>query len=417
MTAALLIFTVFITLYARIFGLEGGLATGLSIKNLSMGLCIASIGISLSLRKEKIAVPTAVFGTLFLATMIAAASIMLVSLFSPRSTYSEALAIISLKAKLIDPLLMLLIGYFSVQSEQVAVNILRLYAGMISVACALTIIDFFDIPDLGIITVRAEDGRVEGFIGSAAESAAIVAASLPILFYGTGYITVQGRFILYVSAALMVTCVVIAATRAPVLGLICALLIYASIATKEKYADIKTASVIFLATVVFLLFALASTPYWSILEDRFLTGLASGNMFEITSGRTLIWSKALEEMWEHPESILIGKGWDVYYQSIGQRYATHNIFLDRFYSLGIFGLLIYVIAYWQCFRILLIRNTVTSSSAPPIGLASGLSLVVLLVSAMFADLEIAEFYVYAIVGVGLRYSVLQAEPQKAVNAR
>lgn len=413
MTAALFLLTLFVALYGRILGIDGVVAAGLSVKNLLLGLCLASIGISLSLRKVKLDFPIAVLGPFALAALMAAASIIIISAFALRTPYSEASAIISFKAKLADPLLMLLIGYFSVQTTNDAIKILRVYLLMILIGCALTLIDFFNVPDLGIISARDDDGRIEGFIGSAGEFATIVAASMPLLVYSTGWSSASGRIIVLMCAVVMATCVIIAATRAPVLGLMSAWIVYAYFISKKGLSNAVTGSLVMVAMVTLLLLGLSLTPYWSTIESRFLTGVASGNMFEITSGRTLIWSKVMTEMWKHPESFIIGMGWDVYFQSIGHRYATHSIYLDRFYSQGIFGLLLYIIAYSYCLKMLLSRSGAESTQAYKIRLPAGLCLVIFLVSAMFADLEKAEFFVYAIVGIGLRYLVLLNKKNEA----
>lgn len=402
MTFPIFICTILLTLYGRTLGIDGGIATGLSIKNLFIGLCLASIVVSLAMRAYQFDLPLSVFAPFGLALLYALASIGLISFFSLRSNYSEIDALISLKSKLVDPLLMLLIGYFAVQTIKNASGFLIFYAMMITAGCALTIIDVFNIPDLGLITASAEDGRIQGFIGSAGEFATIVACTIPILLYGISWNTAAGRIVCGVSFLLMLTCLLLAATRAPFIGLIGAWLVYLALRSHNPFFVFIRGAVVFIPVILLVVSALQLTPVWSVISDRFLTGTSSGSLFELSSGRTAIWMNILLDMWKYPHSFIIGMGWDVYFQAIGHRYATHNIFLDRFYALGLIGILWFSLAYLKTFRLLFYRAKEQTATVDRIRFSAGLALVVFLISAMFADLEVAEFFTYAIVGLGLR---------------
>lgn len=404
MTLILFTITFAVGLYGRMLGLDGGLAVGLSLKNLLLGLCIVSIIASLAIRQYKFDPPIGVFGPLLVALLFAAISIWIISTFTPYPHYSVSEASIKLKNKLVDPLLMFAIGYFATHTTRSAIILIRTLVVLVAAGCALTVVDVFNVPDLGLITAREEDGRIQGFIGSAAEFSTIVAACIPILLFGTGWTKGPLRILVAVFALLMIACLILAATRAPFIALLASWFVYAWLRKPESSASVISGAFLFLASIALLTFSLQFTPFWDVVSARFLTGVSSGNLDEISSGRSVIWANVVAEMWERPSSIITGMGWDVYFQAVGHRYATHNIFLDRFYSLGLIGLILYVSAYWTALRLLLETRDLAEAPAARLRFASGLALVVFLISALFADLEIAEFFVYAFAGIGLRFS-------------
>lgn len=407
MLVALFVITFFLTSFGRLFDVESGFATGLSIKNLLFGLSITVIALSIATRRIQASFPLTVFGPLFIGCVMAGLSILIISVFSIYSGYSSIHALINLKNKLVDPLLMLTIGYFSVQTPKSALTLFKIFTLMIVCGCLITIVDVFNIPDLGLISARDEDGRIEGFIGSSEEFSTIVAATLPILMVGIKRNGGYAKLIAYFSLLIMVICLMLAGTRAPIIGLIGAWLVYVIFVERDSFISLLRAFALALTVIVVVSFFLYSTPYWEIIAERFTTGFSSGNITELSSGRSVIWEKIFSQMYNQPSSFIIGMGWDVYFQSIGHRYATHNIFIDRFYSLGLLGLLVYLFAYVSALKLLFKPSSVNSDFGNSIRISAGLSLIVLLIDAMFADLEISEFYIYAFVGMGLRVTFLK----------
>lgn len=417
MTTFLLVCALFSALYGRVLGIDGGPVTGLSIKNLLLGLCICTVLFSLSTRRIRFQMPAMIFVPIFLTFFMALASVVLISTFELRSPFSVASAAISLKTKIADPLIIMVVSYFAIQTAKAAVTVFKVFLIMIAFGCAITIIDIFDIPDLGLISTREDDGRVQGFFGNAAEFATVVAATLPLVIYGLSWKKRWIGFFGFLSVLVMLTCIFLAATRAPLLGLAIALVVFLLFASPHKrgLTILQAASLLLPATAITII-ALQFTPYWEMIAGRFLTGTSSGDVVEFSSGRTIIWANVIQQMLQNPSSIIHGMGWDVYFQSIGHRYSTHNILLDRFYSLGILGVLMYVIAYWFALKSLLTPRDFNNSEADRFRLAAGLSLVVFIVASFFADLELAEFFVLSLVGIGLRLASIQdAETNDGIN--
>lgn len=404
MIAVLFVILFSFTLYGRVFDIESGYAAGLSFKNLLLGLSIALIAVSIVSRRIPATFPISVFVPLSIGCAMAGLSIVIISAFSTVSGYSYVSALISLKSKLVDPLLMLAIGYFAVQTPRSAIILFRIFSILIVSGCILTIVDVLNIPDLGLITAREQDGRIEGFIGSAADFSTIVAATLPILVIGTKWERGSAKFMVYLSILVMVASLMLAATRAPILGIIVAWMIYVLLIERNSFVSFLRLFVLAFPVIALVSFLLYQTPYWGIIAERFTTGLTTGNVEEFSSGRSYIWARVFAQMLEQPSSFIIGMGWDVYYQSAGHRFSTHNILIDRFYSLGFLGLVAYLAAYWSALRLLFAQKSVNSEIGSSIRISAGLSLVVLLTSAMFADLPISEFYIYAFVGIALRFT-------------
>lgn len=417
MIVALFAITFFFTAFGKVFGLDGNFATGLSIKNLLFALSGAAILFSIATRRIPAYLPLSVFAPLWIGFTLAGLWILVISFFSVYSGYSYVNAIISLKNKLLDPLIMLTIGYFAAQTPRSATRLFRLFTFMIVSGCVLTIVDVFNIPDLGLITNRGGDGRVEGFIGSAAEFSTVVAATLPILMIGIKWHRGYSKLLLYFSIIMLLSCLLLAATRAPIVGLFVAWLIHSMFVERRfSTSPLRAVSIIVPALAV-VSFALYFTPYSEIISDRFTTGLSTGNVDVLSSGRSSIWEGVYTQMVNQPSSFLIGMGWDVYFQSVGHRFATHSIFIDRFFSLGCLGIFVYLFAYWSALRLLFASSTRNSDFSDSIRVSAGLSLVVLLTSALFADLEIAESFIYAFVGIGLRCSIFsESKFQPPANA-
>lgn len=402
MLVALLLITFIATLFGRIIDVDASFATGLSIKNFLLALSLAAIFLSIATRRIPATLPLSVFGSLWFGCVIACLSIFLISVFSIYSGYSSVDAIISLKSKLVDPLLMLTIGYYSVQTPTAAIKLYRILTIVVVAGCVLTIIDVFNIPDLGLITAREKDGRIQGFIGSAEEFSTIVAATLPILILGTKWTSGFSKLFVYFSILVMITCLLLAATRAPIVALTGAWLLYALFVARDGPMSHLSVVAIFVPAIAVVLFFLSYTPYWGLITERFSTGLSSANVYQLSSGRSVIWGEIFAQMLKQPSSFIIGMGWDVYFQSAGHRFSTHNIIIDRFYSLGLFGLIAYLIAYWSALRFLFWSSPTNSGINYSLCTSAGFSLLVLLISAMFADLEVSEFFIYAFVGIGLR---------------
>src|SRR5688572_22725079 len=104
--------------------------------------------------------------------------------------------------------------------------------------------------------------------------------------------------------------ILIAATRSAMLGLI-----VSSIATAVYLRRYISAQMVVRTTMTLLmLIAVAalvvmSTDLGNVLEERLSTGLDTGDVQSISSGRTLIWLTALHEMMEYPLSFFTGFGW------------------------------------------------------------------------------------------------------------
>lgn len=397
--------TVFLALFGRIFGFDVGFSTGLSIINLFLGLSVAAIVASIASRSIHGFFPLSVFGPLWFGCGMAALSIIVIAVFSIYSGYSTVDAVVSLKNKLLDQILILTIGFFSIQSLRSGTILLRVLSMMVVSGCVLTIVDIFNIPDLGLITQR-EDGRVQGFIGSAEEFSTIVAATLPVLIVGLNWNSGYSKLLLYFSILVMVICLMLAATRGPIVGLIGAWLVYQLFLKRTNLMSLARSVTFFVPALAVVCLAIYYTPYWEIVTERFGTGLTTKNIEDISSGRSFIWQDIFMQMLQQPSSFIIGMGWDVYYQSVGIRFSAHNIFIDRFYALGFFGLVAYLFAYSSAIRLLFTPSPMNCDLGDSLRISAGLSLVVLLISAMFADVEEAEFVVYAFVGIGLRLSML-----------
>lgn len=401
MSVMFFVITFVFLFFSRALDIDGSSLGGLSVKNLLLFCCVFSIGVDLVIRRYKFELPYGVFGPLALGIAISGFSVWLIHTFGLKDGFQFTQALISLKTKLVDPFVMLLISFIVAANSRSPITIMRLLVFTVFVGSILTVVDIFDVPDLGLVTVREEDGRVQGVIGSAPEFATIIAATIPITFQLSTQGNSASRFGIFFAVFIMFVALILCATRAPLVGLFGACVLYVLLNSKNRLSTLFAGIAFTAFVIISSTYLLYSTPLWDMVADRFMTGVNTGNLSDLSSGRTDIWSSVLNEMWSRPSSFLYGMGWDTYYQSAGHRYATHSIFLDRFYSLGAIGLFLYVYAYFRILRIFLSFRGATQSGEVRLPFALGLAVTVFLISASFADLEIAEFFIFALIGLGL----------------
>jgi O-antigen ligase len=118
-------------------------------------------------------------------------------------------------------------------------------------------------------------------------------------------------------------------------------------------------------------------------------------------------------MADSPLSFVTGLGWETYFQTAGQRYATHNVYLDRLYNLGLIGVLLFTLSYASA--IIIARNGIRHApkEAVPYLMATVIGMLSFMVAMLFADLQGSASYVWAYTALALRIAVAGSETEKA----
>jgi O-antigen ligase len=144
------------------------------------------------------------------------------------------------------------------------------------------------------------------------------------------------------------------------------------------------------------------SEYGTLLEQRLMTGFETGSAETVSSGRTAIWTSALQEMASVPISFVTGMGWEAYYQTIGHRLATHNVYLDRLYNLGLIGLTLFISLHIAAVFALRRGVPTADPEARPYIVSAIIGMISFMVAMLFTDLQGAATYMWAYVGLALR---------------
>lgn len=326
-------------------GWDLSLATGLSVKNALLYLIMMAFFLeAAALHNRSIDLPAVVLPfTMIVAYAMASWLIMIFVV--QWSAYDPFASAIALKTELVDHYIAFLIFFYGLSSVRNCLSLVRFIVWMTMVGNLITIVDAFDVPDLGIIHQR-DDGRVSGPIGESNAYGAFIAMTLPgcvalaIESRGTArQLAIAGTFVTVV--ALFLT-----ASRGAFVGLAAGCVF--SLAFLRAYLSLRFVAYGALCIFAFVLLTLIlfyATGYLDLLEERFIER-TSGNAFEATSSRSAIWTLAILRIAEYPHSLLTGFGWDAYDHMRGLfPRSMHNFYLNKLFNLGLPGLVLYLILF------------------------------------------------------------------------
>jgi hypothetical protein len=406
MTNYLLFFLFVGTLGSRALGLDLGVAPGISVKNILLYVAVALVAVEAAIRRDRkfelpyIFVP---FGALIL---YAALTWLIIILFVENPYYFPRETLIRLKTKLIDQYLMFAVFFFGATGWQQALRLLRGLIGVVAFGCLITIVDTFNIPDLGIITARSSDGRIEGFTGDAQDFGGLLAFVVPLMVAKWWTATGKRRFVALLAIPTSLVCIFLSASRGAMLGSVAGALI-AAVYLRRYLAPgvVARAAAFAIALITLSAIFVISTEFGQVLTERITKGVGSGSLQSLSSGRTAIWSAAWREMAEYPLSFITGMGWESYYQKSGYRFATHSVYLDRIYNLGIIGLGLYILPFLN--TISTARRAIESAptEVSAMLLATIMGLLSFMIAMAFSDIHGAALYVWAFCGLAMRIAV------------
>src|SRR5688572_29465901 len=142
------------TIGSRALGLDFGLGPGLSIKNALLYATAVLIAIDSAIARNRQIELLPVILPFALLIVYAAASWIFIIVFLDYQNYSPLQTLIRLKTKLIDQFIVLLVFFYGVVNWKDAVWLLKSITWVVVFGCFVTVIDTFNIPDLGIVTAR-----------------------------------------------------------------------------------------------------------------------------------------------------------------------------------------------------------------------------------------------------------------------
>lgn len=326
-----------------------GIGPGLSAKNLYLySLCIL-IGARAVMNPYGLRFVDLHVHIPFLAAILYAfLTLAISSVYDPMYDTMRGLA--SLKNKMIDLYLLMFIFRFLVSSRDDFIWLIKAVVVMMFVSAFLTLIDFVNMPDLGI--VGTYKGRIEGPIGGANQYGSLLAFLLPISIGTMPRKPGFARWFWRIGILITVILLIGTGSRGAYVGMIAGSA--AAVVYMRDYVDLRTVarmtiSALGMATVLIIAYLMLNPDFLVNLVEKSTTG----DLETASSGRWAIWGAALGVMLEVPYTFLVGYGWNSF-ESSGIWKSAHSVYFNHFFEVGIIGLAIFII---------LIRNIVQRSRA------------------------------------------------------
>lgn len=400
----LLAFFFFLMYAGDDFGLNISLAPGLSTKNFLLYAILVGIALNAAVaRNRKLELPSVLipFGLLVLyafITWVAAAFILEYPDYQMRASF------IKLKSSLVDQYLTFLVFFYGVIYNKDACWLLRAIVWTVIVGNAVTLIDSFNVPNLGLVDARLGDGRFAGFMGSSNGYGQFLVLFLPVSV--ALYLTESGKVRLSAAIGVFVTALalILTGSRGAYVGLLAGSILAVFFLRRIISMQLLVrAGVIAVLGFAFLLCITLITGYSDIYMERFTQ--FGGSRHLATSGRSTIWTIAVNAMIANPLSFLTGYGFNSYDSSRSFYAATHNMYLNHLYNLGSIGLLLFISVFG---RILTTARSVIVNSAAdirPYFVALVFGLFGFLVTIFFGDIHGSGYLLWAFLGVGMRMAM------------
>jgi O-antigen ligase len=385
-------------------GINISLGPGLSVKNLLLYMIFIGIAIETAVARNRHFELPSVIIPFALLVLYAFLTWIVLAFIVASPYYSLRLSGIALKSSLIDQFTTYLIFFYAVTQLKDALWLLRTMIWIVVVGNIITIIDTFNVPNLGILDTPRKAGRFEGFIGQPNAYGQFLSLYFPAtvaLFF-----SVQGRLriLATVAALLTIMALVLTGSRGAYTGLILGSLVAAfflrrHIPTRMLLQAGATGALV-VAMLVVVTFA---TGYAEVYVDRVTN--VDGSDHSVTSGRSTIWASAIRPMIDSPYSFITGFGFFSYESGRFYR-STHNMYLSYLYELGSIGLLLFLTVFARI--LLTARRSLVHASGEEKAYLFGLvfGLCGFMVAIFFSEYTASAYLLWAFMGASMRISVL-----------
>lgn len=279
----------------------------------------------------------------------------------------------------------------------------------------ITLIDVYNIPDLGIIHERA-DGRVSGPLGQSNQYAAFLILFLPSLALASWRGVGLTRLFYILGLLASIAVLLLTTSRGAIIGLAGGIIL----GTLYLRSFIRPGQFMKTAMVVAILGALVliavSYQYSDLLYARFVDQTGAEDIRYISSGRTDIWIQTLSMQMENPVTFLIGYGWNTYDVLRDFRYATHSTYINYLFNLGIIGLGLFFILVGNVIRTTKkgVQNSDVLIQTQLIAFLFGF--LSLLIHLFFVDLYKPWFFIWAYIGLMMRLAIgasMESQPMSS----
>ncbi len=393
----------FLTLSA-VFNFDPGPMTGIKIKNALLYAIIVGLFLRMTFQRYRIQLPAmlTVWGVLVGYSIVTYAVIVLVIEYPHYDWLQNAL---SLKAILVDYLLLFLVFFYGLRSTEDALVLLKVLLACWALSHIMAVLDALGFVHIGDITQRG-DGRVQGTVGESNQYGALVALSLPAI--AAAIFTTRGLWRLFWMAAAAMTALTLIMTVsrgafvATAFAALCALYLYRRYVSMGKLVAAAAGS---LAAALLAVGATIALGFGPLLYRRMLgSAVESTDLSGVSSGRTDIWASVVQVMLEHPLTLLTGFGWNAY-ASMPFRWATHNHYLWAWFNLGLPGLVCTVLLLVLPIKVALTASRVANVPTRPHLMGFVVGATALAVAVFFVNLASPWQYFWVYVGIMMRIAV------------
>jgi O-antigen ligase len=414
--------TILLALFALLFiaetlGIELMLVRGLSAKNIVLYLFLFGVMLNAILdtnpKKIDLVEVHLPFVALIAYSLIAwvfftYANILELSYEIKSPELNEFTSLIWIKSFLIDRYAFLLAFFYGVVTIDDSRWVMKRIIWLIIAGNVLTVIDAFNIPDLGIIHQR-DDSRVSGPLGEANQYAAFSLVFLPsmaiLAMISRGAARVGYTF----GTLATVTVIILTTSRGAIVGLTVGLLAGLFFMRHNIRAALMTKVIAGFTVAVAVAVAVASIGFSDLLTERFVNQTVASDLRTVTSGRSENWAGLVEILLAEPITLLFGYGWGM---SRRLNYgSTHNTYLEYIFDLGIIGLLMLFCLLWGIIRVTrrAIDRTMGDVQAE-LG-AFLIGFLSLCVAIFFLNLFTPWYYIWAFCGLMMRTAIEASRSQ------
>ena len=230
------------------------------------------------------------------------------SIFDP--TYSTFQAIKTLKNRELDLYLLMFIFAYLLSYRQDFLRLIRVFMAVMFISSFITLIDFLNIPDLGIVgTYR---GRIEGPIGAANQYGTLLAFLLPLSIATMPDRRPVARLLWRLGILTFAILLIGTGSRGAFVAIISGSM--AAVFYLREYMDLRVVARVAIAGLLTVIVLISA---FLVFNPEFLQSLfdktATGDLESASSGRWAIWGAAFGVMLECTFTpFLVGYGWNTF---------------------------------------------------------------------------------------------------------
>lgn len=334
--------------------------------------------------------------------------------------YEAIPTMMMLKGKLVDSALFFFTFFYGAESQKDFFVLAKTLAFAIGMANLMTLADVAGIVNLGITigTDGVEAGRVFGVFGHANDTAALIVCLLPLLTAVATSSRGWARLVWYTGALSSVAVLLLTVSRGAYVGVAVGYAWALWLCRRYLPASRVVTWVLVGVSSLIVCGALAAAlmpDFTQVLTERILNQSMAVSAATASSGRTAVWSMAIEGMMANPITFLTGYGWRSY--ELWHTLVTHNYYLDQWFNLGIIGLLAFVTILYQTITTALRAIATAEADLRPYLVAFVFGMIGLAVSVFFVNLETPWDYIWMYVGLTMRVAVDALEKAQSASAR